>query len=430
MSRLARALLIVSLSCAINGACAHGAQIATQKQCTPDEAVHALDEADGLKDWDAVYRSFKTFGHCGNNGALAEIYDDDVVRLLANNWNHFDALIRLVANDKGFEGFVLSHISETANYDDLIAAKKNAGSLCPPGQNPLCERIESSVSSLLSDTHPFLGILEDVPGGRTNEPNFRAVRVLFQKNGNEWQPFHSDCRDAACLKATAAQYPREMAWTIAFDGKNLGKITTRAPLEFKLYADVGLEVITSAGSVPSVGKRSQNYAGFAHGEVYRPLVAVSQPNYTDPEVWKPGKLPDEMTASLRQQFRKKFPNVSNCTNPDKGIRVPWLYRDEDIAIGKTYGSRKKWFVAELRLEGWRCDSLTDENGPFGNQWYVVDPAGIIRFLDSGMWLVDAGDYDNDGKSELVFAINRYGVGGYELFYDEFTKHAVFEFSYH
>jgi hypothetical protein len=112
--------------------------------------MHALDEADGLKDWDAVYRSFKTFGHCGNNGVVAELYDDDVARLLANDWNHFNALIRLTANDEAFERFVLFHISETANYDDLIAAEKNAGSLCPPGRTQLCERIQASISAIVS----------------------------------------------------------------------------------------------------------------------------------------------------------------------------------------------------------------------------------------------------------------------------------------
>jgi len=254
--------------------------------------------------------------------------------------------------------------------------------------------------------------------------------VLFQKNGNEWQPFRSECGDVACLKATAAQYPREATWTIAFDGKNLGQITTRAPLEFKLYADVGLEEITSAGSVATVGKRSQNYAGFAGGEVYRPLVAISQANFADPEGWKQAKLPNQITASLREKFRNKFLKVSNCTNPDQGVRAPWLYRDEDIAIGKAYGSQKKWFVAGMKLDGWRCDGPIEDGGPFDVQWYVVDPAGTIRFLDSGMWLVDAGDYDNDGKSELVFAINRYDAGGYELFYDEFRKRAVFQFIYH
>jgi hypothetical protein len=51
-------------------------------------------------------------------------------------------------------------------------------------------------------------------------------------------------------------------------------------------------------------------------------------------------------------------------------------------------------------------------------------------LGNGIWLVDAGDYDNDGKSELVFSIDRYNQGGYELFYDDFKKHATFEYGYH
>jgi hypothetical protein len=44
--------------------------------------------------------------------------------------------------------------------------------------------------------------------------------------------------------------------------------------------------------------------------------------------------------------------------------------------------------------------------------------------------VDAGDFNNDGKSEILFSISRYDRGGYELFYDQFTKHVAFEFSFH
>lgn len=47
-----------------------------------------------------------------------------------------------------------------------------------------------------------------------------------------------------------------------------------------------------------------------------------------------------------------------------------------------------------------------------------------------MWLVDAGDYDNDGRSELVFSIDRYNEGGYELYYNDFKKHSTFRFGYH
>jgi hypothetical protein len=65
-----------------------------------------------------------------------------------------------------------------------------------------------------------------------------------------------------------------------------------------------------------------------------------------------------------------------------------------------------------------------------DQWFVLDPKREIKILDDGMELVDAGDYDGDGKSELVFSIDRYDRGGYELFYDDFRKRVVFAFSYH
>ena len=80
------------------------------------------------------------------------------------------------------------------------------------------------------------------------------------------------------------------------------------------------------------------------------------------------------------------------------------------------------------MQEYICDGPPDE--PFKNHWFVVTPNGTVRFLDSSMWLVDAGDYDNDGKSELVFSIDDYNRGGYKLFSDEFRKKAVFKFSYH
>jgi hypothetical protein len=73
-------------------------------------------------------------------------------------------------------------------------------------------------------------------------------------------------------------------------------------------------------------------------------------------------------------------------------------------------------------------------GPSGDafldQWFSIDPKGQVAFLGEGMWLVDVGDYDNDGKSESVFSIARENRGGYRLFYNDFRGHAEFEFNYH
>jgi len=266
-----------------------------------------------------------------------------------------------------------------------------------------------------------LGVLEDVPGVYAGESNSRQVRVVFRKVGKEWEAFPSNCPDQSC--------PNEVVWTISFDGRNLGQVTTgQTPKEFSYSSQVGLQRIMSSGPVPTIGKRSTEYGGFTHSSVYRPLVANSQPYFKDPESWKPAQPTADLVKLLRQHFRKKFPAVANCANPDENVGRPWAYRDEDIRVLKAYISRDAWFVAQLRLEEYRCDGPPDD--PFADQWFAVSPVLEVQFLGASIWLVDAGDYDNDGKSELVFSIDDYNRGGYEIFYDDFKKHATFKFGYH
>jgi hypothetical protein len=278
----------------------------------------------------------------------------------------------------------------------------------------------------------LLGVLEDVPGKYQGQPNSRHVRVVFNWDGAVWQPFPANCPDQACLKLLPSDFPTQVDWTIAFDGRSLGQVTTHSPKEYDFYMDAGLQDITSEGPIPTIGRRTEEYGGFLSAAVFRPLVANSQPYSKDPESWKPVHLPAVLVASLRQQFRKQFPNVKNCASPEENAARTWRYRDQDIEIHKTYSSNKKYVLASLSLGGYRCDgppasSLQD---PFSGQWFVIDAENYIKLLGQDMWLVDAGDYNNDGKSEVIFAIAGYNKGGYELFYDDFKKHVEFEFSYH
>ena len=273
-----------------------------------------------------------------------------------------------------------------------------------------------------------LGVLEDNPGHYIGEPNFRTVRVVFQKKGADWKPFQSNCPDQSCLKTVAANYPREIAWTIGFEGKELGKVTSRTPSKFRWYASVGQQEITSQYPTPKVGKRSSRFGGFTEDSVYRPLAANSQPYFRDPELWKPSQLANDVLEIVRDQFQKKFPDVTNCANPNENVAKSWHYRHEDIKVLKSYSSKDHWSIAQLELGPSRCDGPADD--AFINQWFVISPAQEAKFLDSGIWLIDVGDYDNDGKSELLFSINRYNRGGYELFYADFSKSCAFEFSYH
>jgi hypothetical protein len=279
-----------------------------------------------------------------------------------------------------------------------------------------------------SEPTTILGVLEDVSGHYVGQPNFRGVRVLFQKKGSDWQSFPSSCPDQACLKTIASEYPPAVTWTIGFSGRSLGRVTGRTLREFGAYADVGLQEITSQGEIPTIGKRSEEYGGFIGSPVFRPLIADSQPNFKDFESWMPSRPSSEVTAALRLRFRAKFPEVSNCTSGERDAEKPWAYRDTDIKIIKAYSSNRSWSVVQMLLAGYRCDGPLE--GAFVNQWFAIGPRREIRFLGEAMWLVDAGDYDNDGKSEVVFSISGENRGGYALFYDDFKRHAVFEFSYH
>jgi hypothetical protein len=280
--------------------------------------------------------------------------------------------------------------------------------------------------SSASEKNVMIGILEDVPGKYYGEENVRAIRVVFQKYGNKWRSFPSDCRNLECLNTAVSAYPAETAWTIAFDGRNIGKLTSLVR-KIEFYADIGLQEIVGATSVPTIGIRSQKYATWASQSLYRPLIAVSQPNFTDPEKWDPTQVPPELMAKMRNQFRQKYQKL--CRMKRDETVEPFNYLDKDIALTAAYASNKGWIIANLNLEdGIDCKTEGPEVGIVS--WFVIDPKYSVRFLDVKGWLIDAGDYDRDGKSELVFQTGGYNRGGYELYYSNFQKYATFEFSYH
>jgi hypothetical protein len=288
---------------------------------------------------------------------------------------------------------------------------------------------QAAETSRVQQANIILGVLEDLPGEYSGESDFRAVRAIFRKIGDGWQAFPTKTQSYLDLKTLPISYPKEMTWTIAFDGRNLGRITSQTLSHFNFYSEIGIEQITSHSQIPTVGKKSLDYGGFSHTPVYRPLVAVSQPNFFDPEQWKPAHLSPILVAAARKQFRNQFPKVSNCKNPEENVLRPWKYQDEDIHETRAYSSKNGWSLIELNLTGNACDGFQGQDAYFG-QWYVIDPLGKVKYLGTNMWLVDAGDYDNSGKSALLFSIDGYNAGGYRLFYQDFTQSAEFSFHFH
>jgi hypothetical protein len=277
-------------------------------------------------------------------------------------------------------------------------------------------------------TPVLVGILEDNPGVFAGDPHYRDVRIVFRRDRSGWTALPHTCRNPECLKSLSTKLPPEVAWTIAFDGRSLGSVNARTPSSFQFYASVGQQEIEGTSPAPSVGKPSVEFAGFLGEPVLRPLVAISQPNYHDPEGWKRISLPPQLEANVRAAFRKRFPKVENCSRQNVEKSRPWAYADSHLTVARSYGSNRGWMLAEIVLRESLCDYTDDE--AFNAQWFAITPQHEVRFLDSSMWLVDAGDYDADGHSELVFSIDDDNRGGYKLFYNDFAGKVTFEFSYH
>jgi hypothetical protein len=274
----------------------------------------------------------------------------------------------------------------------------------------------------------ILGVLEDFPGNPPEYPGHRSVRVVFRKNGHEWQSYFNACSAPDCMNKTATDYPVEMRWTIAFDGRSLGQLSSHMSKQLEFDSSTGEQQISGEGSVPTIGNRSSEFGTFLNDTAYRPLVAVSQPYFKDPDVWKRTHLSADMAVLALRGFRKNLPKLCKTDVKSESGARPFPYRDTDLKIGKVYASKAGWLLIELKLDAIECD---DESGrSIDNQWFVITPTKEVRFLGEGMWLVDAGDYDNDGRSEIMFCIDQYNLGGYRLFYDDFKKQAIFEFHYH
>ncbi len=279
-------------------------------------------------------------------------------------------------------------------------------------------------TSLFAQSPLVLGVLEDNAGMHEEDPHVRGVRAVFYKNGAAWKTFPANCSTQKCLGESIPDFPFESSWTIAFDGRRIGAVQTRvasAPAELDRLATLQ---ILSKPPIIAIGKASEEFAGFYGIAVLRPLVAVSQANVADPDVWKPTTPTASIAATIKAAFRKKYPRVTNCE-----VEESREYSDSEIKINKAYASKLGWKLFSLSVKG--CDA-TDlgTSGGLDFEWFTVDPSGMAHYLAGNLILIDAGDYDASGHSQLLFLIDDYNRAGYVLFYDNFEKQAVFEYHFH
>lgn len=288
--------------------------------------------------------------------------------------------------------------------------------------------LASTPAAWAGDDEIFFGMVEDVPGVYYGEGHSTKVRVLFSYKAKKWKAYKSDCGDSDCLSNVTNTYPKEVTWFIGLDGRQVGKVTAKTPKKFEFYAHIGHQNIVE-GKAPVIGKATNEFSGFAGDMVHRPLVAVSKPDFQDPQRWKRYQPTPELAKQTLQIMRKHAPAFCKEGKNETSPLIPYRLEQGDLNIRSHKSTDGSLLLTVSVKDAYYCE------GGAGNGWYdvqtfAIDAAGGAHYLGPGLILVDAGDYDGDGASEIVMSLSRYNRGGYVLFSSAFVEEARFEFSYH
>lgn len=283
----------------------------------------------------------------------------------------------------------------------------------------------------------YVGVIEDDRrqldrlGPKDSIPvSGRTITPLFEKDQSGWKPVRD--RDLS----------QRITWSVVFDGKNLGTIDSE-PIPRAILGNVTgptniHSILTPAKEIPVVGKPGGRFSGSSGKLVRRPLVVVSKPNFSDPDEWKPSAIPNGILEEVRTTFRTTFRHIRQCNAAGEALKDDWSIPASEIVVSKSYGSTKHEYIVETHVLHSKC-LFNVYGGDFqsmgGNQVFFASPDHKAVLLGLQWELLDAGDYDGEGRSEVIFQVAEgkdidIETEGYVLFYDDFQHNARFTWTNH
>lgn len=277
----------------------------------------------------------------------------------------------------------------------------------------------------------YLGVLETRFVSFEDTTRIRVQRVMFRHANDKWYSLEHEIGDSS-------KYPVQAPWTIAFDGRTIGSFNSHmAPIKFRdapWTFPRDAYHIPDTQKLPTIGMPTMEFSGWI-GEIQpRPLVTVSDTNYADREKWKPFVPDERIIKELTTLYKQHFEYTEYA-------RIDTL-SDVILALGKSYISANGGSLIQIGEKNFLDDGAVILSSPI---WIYRSSAGEVIDLSkavdfpfrgagdsetSNLHLVDAGDYDGDGYSEVIFWIDRYNGNGYALFYHNFSAHVTFEWSFH
>jgi len=180
--------------------------------------------------------------------------------------------------------------------------------------------------------------------------------------------------------------------------------------------------------VLKIKNRSKGFGGWCDTPTYRPLVLVSRKNFKDPEHWKPF-VPKQNSLSALFPLFKKLVGELEFINFENNIRTKFHYEKKDMKSFKSYKNANGTMLLQVGFDLKGQSTEGKSKKWWSNYWFYVSK-NRKKFIGTNLEVIDAGDYDNDGVSEVLFWHSAYNEDGYKLFYDGFKKSVKIYRGYH
>ena len=272
----------------------------------------------------------------------------------------------------------------------------------------------------------MLGVLERVPGVYAGEPASYHVRALFLKRGKDWEAFPSKCATQACLKEITRFYPNRVQWHLGANGENAGYVNVVTPSDFSYYVRVGMQnILTGLPAKAKAGLIGQKRDD-ARGQVL--AVANTQPFFGAVRNWKKLKPEMQVAPSINHAIRRQVASMYQlrmARNLHSSKTCPW--RSKDFS---AYESENQEYLIGIDFsQESRCTDY-DVADTFYNSWFLYRQGAKIKYLGSGLRLIDHEEVSRNGGEVFIFEINKANLGGYKIFYDGFERFAEYSFIYH
>lgn len=267
----------------------------------------------------------------------------------------------------------------------------------------------------------LIGVLEHPQCKRERT---RAVRVLFARESSGWTSLAGE------HPVGQASFPT--TWTVAFDGRSLGRVTTRDPgwRSEHPWTYPRDRLLNLVGGAPAMPNQDQRFGGWCEAPADRPLVVVSKANVADPAGWKRRAASPDVRTQVFPSFKAKAGRQVTCPGGSERV-VELNYSARDLSVLAVYmdGQGRRLVAVSLDPGLNTCDGPAES--AWWPNWFMIPPeSGQPVFLGEGLWLVDAGDYDRDGRSEVLFWFSGYNRDGYVLLTDALATRVEYLWNYH